>query len=106
LESPGDRQKHWIKVKNRNHPAFDRVKEALSCADFSVRGTGRVFLHKAGQSTANAQTSAPQRTTKQPKEKQTSKSYRVICRLRHGGLAKPMHAGLVIERQEIAILRQ
>ena len=25
----GGRQKHWIKVKNRKHPAFDRVKEAL-----------------------------------------------------------------------------
>src|SRR5262249_44433773 len=25
----GGRQKHWIKVKNRKHPAFDRGKEAL-----------------------------------------------------------------------------
>jgi bifunctional non-homologous end joining protein LigD len=26
----GGRSKHWIKVKNRTHDAFDRVKEALS----------------------------------------------------------------------------
>jgi bifunctional non-homologous end joining protein LigD len=26
----GGRQKHWIKVKNRKHPAFARVQEAYS----------------------------------------------------------------------------
>jgi len=25
----GGRQKHWIKVKNRNHPGFDRVKDSF-----------------------------------------------------------------------------
>jgi ATP-dependent DNA ligase len=26
----GGRSKHWIKVKNRSHPAMDRVTEAFS----------------------------------------------------------------------------
>jgi ATP-dependent DNA ligase len=26
----GGRSKHWLKVKNRQHPAFDRVKEAFA----------------------------------------------------------------------------
>jgi bifunctional non-homologous end joining protein LigD len=26
----GGRSKYWVKVKNREHDAFDRVKEALS----------------------------------------------------------------------------
>jgi hypothetical protein len=28
LSSPPHRSKHWIKIKNRKHPAFDRVQEA------------------------------------------------------------------------------
>jgi ATP-dependent DNA ligase len=26
----GGRQKHWIKVKNRKHPAFERVRESFA----------------------------------------------------------------------------
>ena len=36
----GGRQKHWIKLKNRNHAAMYRVKEAF--ADQASRSSGRL----------------------------------------------------------------
>jgi hypothetical protein len=71
-------------------------------------------LKRFGQSMTNAQTSAPQKPTKQKTENQKKQivSGHAVFWLKRARvhqlrtLAKRMHAGLVIERQEIAISRQ